>query len=295
MTSHEGSPVYTLVVTGLSGSGKSTALRALEDLGYFCVDNLPVALLPKFLELTRQSSPRITHVGLVMDVREPAFIEDGERIFTQLQRDGEALHVLFLEADTDTLVRRYSETRRRHPLSPYGSVRDGILTEIDAMASIRHLADQTLDTTDLTVHDLKKRIRDLYDPENASTHHLALNLLSFGYANGLPAEADLVFDVRFLANPHFIPDLRPRTGRDPDVAAYVLQQPAAQTLLNHLTALLDFLLPLYHAEGKRYLTLAVGCTGGKHRSVALTEELARRLLQAHPHPLRLTHRDAPDP
>jgi len=285
-------PVVIVVVTGLSGSGKSTALRALEDLGYFCVDNMPVALLPKFIELTRQSRPRITHIALVMDVREPSFVEEGERVFTEVEQMGQELHVLFLEAEVETLVRRYSETRRLHPLSPHGSVRDGILQEIDALASMRHAADETIDTTDLTVHDLKNRVQALYAPDRARARALTVNLMSFGFKHGLPAEADLVFDVRFLANPHFVQALKPLTGKDSGVSAYVLEQPAAQTFLSQIVGMMEFVLPLYQAEGKRYLTVAIGCTGGQHRSVAMAEELQRRLGLL-PYTLNLVHRDMP--
>lgn len=287
-------PIHIVVVTGLSGSGKSTAIHTLEDLGYFCIDNLPVALLPKFLDLIQQSQHQLQNVALVMDLRERGFSSMARSTFDGVRDEGHQLDILFLEADVPTLVRRYNATRRRHPLAPEGSVRDGILSEIDELDEVRHLANPIIDTSNLTVHDLKRRIRDLYNPDPSSQSTLTLNILSFGFKHGLPTEADLVFDVRFLNNPYFREDLRPLSGKNPDVANYVLGQPAAQTFLTLSGNLLDFLLPHYKTEGKTYLTVAIGCTGGQHRSVAIAQAIAQRL-QTLPYTLNVRHRDCTDP
>ncbi|MBH24511.1 MAG: RNase adapter RapZ [Myxococcales bacterium] len=287
-------PIHIVVVTGLSGSGKSTAIRALEDMGYFCIDNLPVALLPKFLDLVQQSQHGLQYVALVMDLRERGFSSMARSTFSAVRDEGHHLDILFLEADIPTLVKRYSETRRRHPLSPEGSVRDGVIREITELDEVRHLANPIIDTSNLTVHDLKHRIQDLYSPDPASRPTLTINVLSFGFKHGLPPEADLVFDVRFLNNPYFREDLRPLSGKDAEVAEYVLRQPAAQSFLALLGSMLDFLLPQYKTEGKTYLTVAVGCTGGQHRSVAIALATAQRL-QALPYNVNVRHRDCTDP
>lgn len=286
-------PVRIVVITGLSGSGKSTAIRALEDLDYFCVDNLPVVLLPKFLELATVTGDRIDHLGLVVDVRERQFLDLADEVLTQVRAEGHTVEVVFLTADVDRLVRRFSETRRRHPLATSGDVREGILEEVTALEDLRQFADHHLDTTALTVHELRARIQDLFDPtRDEDTSHMAVNIISFGFRHGVPREADLVFDVRFLPNPHYIGHLRAQTGQDQPVADYVLGKADTQEFLGHLYRMLDFLLPRYEAEGKSYLTIAVGCTGGQHRSVAISEEMRRRL-GALPYGLALRHRDMP--
>ena len=283
-------PIHIVIVTGLSGSGKSTAIHALEDIGYFCIDNLPVALLPKFLELISNSQHPIEHVAIVMDVRSSGFSTEAKSLFEVVRGNGHNLEVLFLEANIPTLVRRYNATRRRHPLAPHGSVRDGILTELEEMAAVRHLSNPIINTSKLTVHDLKRRIQDLYNPHPLSKPSLAVNILSFGFKAGLPSEADLVFDVRFLNNPYFQEELRLLSGKTSDVATYVLSQAAAQTFLNHTQTLLSFLLPHYKTEGKTYLTIAIGCTGGQHRSVAIAQALAKRL-HSLPYNINVLHRD----
>ncbi len=282
--------VKIVVITGLSGSGKSTAIRALEDLDYFCIDNLPVVLLPKFLELGTQSRHSITHLGLVIDVRDQNFLSTASDTFEAVRKDGHNLEIVFLEASLDTLVRRYSETRRKHPLAQQGPVREGIEAEQEQLNDLRHMARYVLDTSSMTVHDLRREIQALYNLEQS--RRMTVNILSFGFKNGVPAESDLVFDVRFLQNPHFIPALRAQTGLDPLVSRYVLSQKNTQILLTHLFELLGFLLPLYEAEGKNYLTIALGCTGGKHRSVATAVELRRRL-QPLSYVVNLHHRDIP--
>lgn len=283
-------PIHIIVITGLSGSGKSTAIRALEDLDFFCIDNLPVVLLPKVLELLDHTRHPKRQVGLVIDAREREFLHTAEETFQAVREAGHQLEVVFLEADTDTLVRRYSETRRKHPLAPQGSVRDGIELENTFLSDLRHLANHTINTNDLTVHDLRKEIQSRFR-EDEDSRSMTVNILSFGFKHGSPSEADLVFDVRFLRNPHFVPGLRNKTGSDPEVADYVLSQPHTLTFLSHLFSMLDFVLPLYQSEGKNYLTIAIGCTGGQHRSVAVAEETHRYLMRL-PYNLNLRHREA---
>ena len=283
-------PVQIVVITGLSGSGKSTAIRALEDLDYFCIDNMPVVLLPKFLDLLHGADNPIQKMGLVVDAR-GAFLTEAEATFRAVKAEGHHLEILFLEADDDTLVRRYSETRRKHPLAPRGSVEEGVLAERHALQDLRHMADHVLGTTPLNVHDLRRAVGRLFSDQKED-RRLIVNVVSFGFKAGLPKGADLVFDVRFLLNPHFIPELRPQTGLQPDVSRYVLSQPKTQTFIEHLSSMLDFLIPQYEAEGKSYLTIAIGCTGGKHRSVAIAQFIAEHLACS-PHTINTHHRDMP--
>jgi RNase adapter protein RapZ len=264
-----------VVVTGLSGSGKSTALKVLEDLGYYCIDNLPVALLPKFVELWQSSREDVSRVALGIDVRERRFLHDFPHVFDELRAAGAEPEVIYLDASDDVLVRRFSETRRPHPAAEGGSVADGIRREREALRELRALATRIIDTSAFTVHELRAALRALL--ETADTGTMTISLVSFGYKHGLPSDADLALDCRFLPNPFFVEELRPKTGMDPDVAAYVLERPDAQEFLTHVLALLAFTLPRYQHEGKSYLTIAIGCTGGRHRSVVLVEELRRRL------------------
>ncbi len=285
--------VQIIVVTGLSGSGKSTAIRALEDLGFVCVDNMPVVLLPRFLDLLDHASKPTPNMALVIDAREGSFIKEAEATFRTVKAEGHHLEIVFLEADNDTLLRRYSETRRKHPLSPHGNVESGVRTERATLADLRHMADHIIDTTDLNVHDLRRAIQDLFDPNADNARRLIVNVVSFGFKAGLPRGADLVFDVRFLLNPHFVAELRPKTGIQPDVARYVLAQPNTSEFLNKINDLLEFLLPLYEAESKAYLTIAFGCTGGQHRSVSIAEHVAATLAKRFPFPVNTHHRDLP--
>jgi RNase adapter protein RapZ len=264
-----------VVVTGLSGSGKSTALKVLEDLGYYCIDNLPVALLPKFVELWQSSREDVSRVALGIDVRERRFLHDFPHVFDELRAAGAEPEVIYLDASDDVLVRRFSETRRPHPAAEGGSVADGIRREREALRELRALATRIIDTSAFTVHELRAALRALLETTDTGT--MTISLVSFGYKHGLPSDADLALDCRFLPNPFFVEELRPKTGMDPDVAAYVLERPDAQEFLTHVLALLAFTLPRYQREGKSYLTIAVGCTGGRHRSVVLVEELRRRL------------------
>jgi UPF0042 nucleotide-binding protein len=259
----------------MSGSGKSTAIRALEDAGFFCVDNLPVLLLPKLTELAGLGSQAL-NLGLVIDAREGVFLHEAPRAIAEARMAGHQVEVLFLDSNDDALARRFSETRRRHPLAPQGSsVAEGIQRERIALKDLRALADQVMDTSELNVHDLKKLIHSRFSPnpsEGPST-----SLVSFGYRYGVPPQADLVFDVRFLPNPYFVPELKGLTGRHPEVARYVLDRADSRAFLDKVVDLCRFLMPRYQKEGKAYLTVALGCTGGKHRSVAMARELYQRL------------------
>ncbi len=277
-----------VVVTGLSGSGKSTALKVMEDLGFYCIDNLPVALLPRFVELWQSSREDVGRVALGIDMRERRFAHDFPRVFDELRGAGVQLEVLYLEASDDALVRRFSETRRPHPAAEGGAVADGIRRERDALRAVRELADRIIDTSAFTVHELRDALRQLLETPDAGA--MTISLVSFGYKYGLPTDADLALDCRFLPNPFFVEELRPRTGMDPDVAAYVLERPDAREFLDHVQALLRFALPRYQREGKSYLTIAVGCTGGRHRSVVLVEEMRQRLI-ALGHRVLVRHRD----
>ncbi len=263
-----------VVITGMSGSGKSTAIRALEDAGFFCIDNLPVLLLPKLTELVGWSGAH-GRLALVVDAREGAFLKDAPRVIDEARRAGHQVEVLFLDSSDDSLIRRFSETRRRHPLAPDGSVAQGIQREREALRDLRELSDQVIDTSALNVHDLKRLVQARFSTEPANAP--SLSVLSFGYRYGVPPQADLVFDVRFLPNPYFVPEMRGLTGQDPKVAAYVLERPDTQDFLDRIVDLCGFLFPRYQKEGKAYLTVALGCTGGKHRSVAIAEALSRRL------------------
>jgi len=268
-------PLHAVVVTGLSGSGKSTALRVLEDLGFYCVDNLPVALLARFVELWESSREEVHRVALGIDARERLFLGGFEGAFDEIRRAGVRLEVIYLEASDEVLVRRFSETRRPHPAAVGGTVEDGIRRERDALRELREVADRIVDTSAFTVHELRAALREMLERSDAPS--LTVSLVSFGYKYGLPTDADLAFDCRFLPNPFFVEELRPKTGLDQAVADYVLKRDDTQTLLQHLRALLDFALPRYQHEGKSYLTIAIGCTGGRHRSVTLVEELRRQL------------------
>ncbi len=262
-----------VIISGLSGSGKSTAMRSLEDLGFFCIDNLPVPLLPRVLELTATGEER--SYAFVVDTRERRFLHDAGKIIEELRQSGVDVQVVFLEASDTSLMQRYSETRRRHPLSGEGTVRDGIEAERELLEPLKELADVLIDTTKHTVHTLKALIQELVSEVSEPT--LTLTILSFGFKYGIPTECDLIQDVRFLPNPYFVEGLRSRTGLERDVSDYVLGFDVARDYLDKLLDLMDFTFPLYKREGKTYLTLGIGCTGGKHRSVAIGEEMARRL------------------
>jgi UPF0042 nucleotide-binding protein len=280
-----------VVLTGLSGSGKSQAIRALEDLGYFCVDNLPVALLPMLAELTLRAGSEISRAAVVVDVREGRMLDELPRTYRKLKRVRNLNPVLiFLEADDDVLVRRFSETRRPHPLAPDRSAIEGIREERERMKPIRRLADHVVDTSALTVHELRHAFRGV-QAGRAPGSPLVVTILSFGFKHGIPVDSDLLFDVRFLPNPHFVPELRPHTGRDREVRAFLDKSDATHEFLEHTLNLLRFLIPQYVVEGKSYLTIGIGCTGGRHRSVAIAEALKKGLAGLEGVQVRVRHRD----
>jgi UPF0042 nucleotide-binding protein len=284
-------PARFVVVTGLSGAGKSQAIRALEDLGYFCVDNLPVQLIPTLARLSRQAGSEIARAAVVVDVREGAFLHEFPRMFRKLRRqEGLDPLLIFLEASEATLVRRFSETRRPHPLARERSAIEGIRLERSRLSAIRRMADRTIDTSSMTVHDLRRVLMTLLH-DGTVGQGLIVTIVSFGYKRGIPLDADLLFDVRFLANPHFVPALRHRTGRDPAVVRYLERSPVTGEFVTRTRDLLRFLIPNYVAEGKRYLTIGVGCTGGRHRSVAVAEALKRALGRLEKVQIRVQHRD----
>lgn len=261
-----------LVITGLSGSGKSTAVRVLEDEGFFCVDNLPVFLFPTIIDLVCRSGENVAGVALVMDIRGRDFIKGFEKVFQEISEAGHTVEVIFFDATDEVLVRRFSETRRRHPALESGSVPEGIRYEREQLAGLRRLATHLIDTSELNVHQLKELVHARIKGE-AGTRPLTIHLQSFGYRFGIPLESDIVMDVRFLPNPHFVPELKPGTGLDESVRNYVLDKPQTSQFLDRFKGLLEFLVPSYQREGKSYLTVSVGCTGGRHRSVAIVEEL----------------------
>jgi UPF0042 nucleotide-binding protein len=278
-----------VILTGLSGSGKSTALRALEDAGFYCVDNLPAVLLPKLVDLSGHTAGEVSRIAAVVDARDTRFLSEAPRIIAELRQQAVDLTVLFLDCADEVLVRRYSETRRRHPMAGEGgTVPDGIAAERQALAGLQAVADEVVDSSTFNVHDLKRLVGRRFVSAEGGT--LGVTVVSFGFRYGLPAHADLVLDVRFLPNPYFIPALRSHVGTEPEVRDFVLGQPDAQAFLDRLADFGAFLLPRYRAEGKTYLTICIGCTGGKHRSVAIAGELARRLEGAG-QAVRLWHRD----
>ena len=278
-----------VIITGMSGAGRSYAIKCLEDLGYFCVDNLPTTLIPTFAELCEHSSRDIRMIALGVDIREGEYLAHLMETLDKLRAQGHKPEVLFLEAAEETLVRRYQETRRRHPLAADGSVLEGIRAERLALANLRESADQIIDTTGLSVHQLKERLVEGYGPQGPRDA-LTVSLMSFGFKHGAPYDADLVFDGRFLPNPHFVEGLKRLDGRDLPVEEFVVSFEESRQLLAKIEDLLRFLLPLYRREGKAYLTVALGCTGGRHRSVTLVELLRRSLEGAGLAPV-VRHRD----
>ena len=278
-----------VVLTGLSGSGKLSALKAFEDLGYYSVDNLPLELIPRFADLVRQSA-EIERAALVIDVREGSRLEEFPAILRRVRRVLPT-RVVYLEASDEALVRRFSETRRPHPMGRSETVVQSIRAERRRLDPIRNVADIVLDTTKFNVHELRAHISAQFERE-ASDRNLTISAISFGFKNGVPTDADLVFDVRFLPNPHFVPEFRKLTGKHPKVAKYVRSFPQTQEFLERVTSMLEFLLPHYIEEGKSYLTVAFGCTGGQHRSVMIAEEMKKRLAQAG-YRVKTAHRDMP--
>ncbi len=276
-----------LLISGLSGSGKTTAIKALEDIGFYCVDNLPILLLPKFLELCEQSGGKISRVAIVEDIREAEsrpplgqeggdFFEASRRIIEDLRKEGYPIEILFLDAADPILTRRFSETRRQHPLAMGGSILEGIRLEREQLAGIRDMANQVIDTSQFNVHQLKEKIQQ-YVQEGSTGAHLTVTFLSFGYSFGVPFEADLMFDVRFLPNPYFLEELKGLKGDHPKVAQYLLEREETNRLLDRTEDFLRFLFPFYLRERRTHLTIAVGCTGGRHRSIVVVNQLVERL------------------
>ncbi len=261
-----------VIVTGLSGSGKTTALRSLEDIGFFCVDNLPVVLLPGFLELQTGSSSEISEFALVMDLRQESFLEKYTDIFSRLKEKGYRIEILFLDASDEALLRRFSETRRAHPLSEKGAVIDGVKLEREKLSALKEMADNVIDTSFENVHQLREAIQRYYHSYSA-VRRLVINLTSFGYRYGLPPDADIVLDVRFLPNPYFVNGLKKLDGNEKRVQDYVLDSEEGGIFLQKLLKLMDYLIPLYEKEGKANINIALGCTGGRHRSVVILNQL----------------------
>jgi UPF0042 nucleotide-binding protein len=282
-------PLNVVIVTGMAGAGKSTAIHVLEDLGFYCIDNLPVVLLPRFLDLCANATEGISRVALGIDLREREFLHGYSAILDELQRKGQHVEILFFDATDEVLVRRFSETRRTHPLAGDDGALAGIARERQQISGLRARAARVIDTSALTIHQLRGELSLLY---TTGLIEGAINLLlvSFGYKFGLPADADIVFDARFLTNPFFVEDLRLRDGLDPVVARFVLERDESRQFIDHISDLLDFVLPLYQREGKTALTVGVGCTGGHHRSVAIVERLGQALSDKG-FPSQVRHRD----
>lgn len=281
-----------VIVTGMSGGGKRTALKMLEDMGFFCVDNLPIPLLEKFVELIAMPNKEISKVALGLDVRTDQSFSDAENSLEKLKQIGYKYEILFMEASDNVLIKRYKESRRMHPLASYegGRVEDGIHKERAVLADMRKRADYVIDTSNLLTRELKVELDRIF-LKNEEYNSLMVNVMSFGFKNGIPSDADLVFDVRFLPNPFYIDELKHSTGNDKPVQDYVMSFPEAETFLNKLTDMLLFLIPNYVKEGKYQLVVGIGCTGGKHRSVTLANELYKRLKNKGNYGLIIQHRD----
>lgn len=279
-----------VVVTGMSGGGKSTALKMLEDLGFYCVDNLPLLLIEKFVELIITPGSEITKVALGLDVRADQPFNDVQKVLEKLRADGYSFEILFMDAGDKVLIKRYKETRRKHPLSPDGRIEDGVEKERKILKDMKKKADYVIDTSNLLTRELKEEMDRIFI-QNEEYNSLMVTILSFGFKNGIPADADLVFDVRFLPNPFYIDELKHKTGNDKEVQDYVMSFPEASDFLEKLVDMLNFLIPNYIQEGKYQLVIGIGCTGGRHRSVTLANELYKRMKDHGSYGLKLYHRD----
>jgi UPF0042 nucleotide-binding protein len=282
-----------IIITGLAGSGKSTAMAALEDAGFYCVDNMPVALLPKFLQLPIESNTEIAGIALAMDLREKGFLSKYSRVFESLQKKGYKFEIFFLEAKEDILVQRYSATRRQHPLSQGKSLLEGIRAERKQLEGLRAVSDKIIDTSSYTVHELKSKVLEMARKSKKSVS-MRIQVVSFGFKNGVPLDADLVVDVRFLVNPYFVAELKHLNGEDDKIKNFILSQQDTQTFLNKYLDLLDYLIPMYEKEGKAYLTVAIGCTGGRHRSVTIARSIFDHIRKTRSQ-AEILHRDIDQP
>jgi len=278
------------IITGISGSGKTTVVQAFEDASFYCIDNMPMELVPKVLELPLGESAKVKGAAFVMDMRSKTFTSTFVSGVSALEEMGVSPVIIFLEADTQTLVKRFSQTRRHHPLGDEKNLLDSIKSEKQEMAAIRKLAHQIIDTSNFNVHQLKAEIQSLVSKETGFKSFMKLNIMSFGYKYGIPVDADIVVDLRFLANPYFVPGLKAHNGESHAVKDFVLENPETKTFLKKYNNLIDYLIPLYEKENKAYLTLALGCTGGRHRSVAISRAVFERLMKKGLNP-SLQHRD----
>ncbi len=279
-----------VIVTGMSGGGKSTALKMLEDAGYYCVDNLPVSLIEKFVELLSMPGKEMEHVALGLDVRAGQAFEEVGRILQKLRNEGYSFEILFMEASDAVLIKRYKESRRLHPMEPKGRIEDGVKKERAVLEEIRGRADYVVDTSSLLTRELKEGLERIF-VEGEEYNSLMVNIMSFGFKHGIPADVDLVFDVRFLPNPYYVDELKMKTGNDKEVQDYVMACQESHVFLEKLTDMLHFLIPNYVKEGKYRLVVAIGCTGGKHRSVTLANELYRRMKDQGDYGMTIFHRD----
>ena len=279
-----------VIVTGMSGGGKSTVLKMLEDAGFYCVDNLPISLVEKFVELISMPNSEVSKVVLGLDVRSDQSFKDATRVLETLKQKSYQFEILFMDADDNVLIKRYKETRRVHPLAPDGRVEDGIRMERKVLENIRKHADYVIDTTNLLTRELKEELHRIF-VENEEYNSLMVTVMSFGFKYGIPADADLVFDVRFLPNPFYIDELKHKTGNDREVQNYVMNNEESAIFMDKLTDMIQFLIPNYVKEGKYRLVIAIGCTGGKHRSVTLANELYKRMKDAGNYGIKLYHRD----
>lgn len=278
-----------VIITGMSGSGKHTAFNAFEDLGYFCVDNLPTSLISRLIQMSDASGGELQELAIVIDVRLGEPLEGFEKLFGEIRKSHTHAKIIFVDASTEVLARRYGETRRLHPLAQDTTLLEGIRAERRRLASVRTLADLVIDTSDFSVHDLRDFIYQNFQRTDQE-EVLNVSLVSFGFKNGIPHNSELVFDVRFLPNPYFVPALKEQTGNDPSVAQYMLKQPETGEILGRIHDMLEYLLPKYTREGKKYLTISIGCTGGRHRSVLVANELQKRLKKKG-RKVHLIHRD----
>ncbi len=278
-----------VIITGMSGSGKHTAFNAFEDLGYFCVDNLPTSLISRLLQMSDAAGGELQELAIVIDVRLGEPLEGFEQLFGEIRQSHTNAKIIFVDASTEILARRYGETRRLHPLAQDTTLLEGIRAERKRLSSVRTLVDLVIDTSDFSVHDLRDFIYQNFQRTDQE-EVLNVSLVSFGFKHGIPQNSELVFDVRFLPNPYFIPDLKEQTGNDPSVAKYMLKQPETGEILGKIHDMLEYLLPKYSREGKKYLTISIGCTGGRHRSVLVANELQKRLNKKG-RKINLIHRD----